>query len=107
MKRPATLANDNPAPAPDEGTRAQHWRQVIMGLSIKELSELTGYSVTAIRCFEANANTAGELFSEAAWQRYRMCCAGVLATRYMFTLFNWDYHVTEEGIEQCPLATLT
>jgi hypothetical protein len=62
----------------DEGTRAQHWRQRIMGLSIKELSELTGYSVTAIRCFEANANTAGELFGEAAWQRYRMACCGVL-----------------------------
>jgi hypothetical protein len=74
-------------PMPNEGTRAQHWRQVIMGLSIKQLSELTGYSVTAIRCFEANANTAGELFSDAAWTRYRNACAGATL---LDQHFNWD-----------------
>lgn len=65
------------APGTDEGSRAQHWRQRIMGLSIKELADLTGYSVTAIRCFEANANTSGEIIGEKAWQRYRMACAGI------------------------------
>lgn len=64
----------------DEGTQAQHWRQVVMGLSIKELAELTGYSVTAIRCFEANANTRGELFGPDAWKRYRMACRAVVLT---------------------------
>lgn len=79
------------ATAQDEGSRAQHWRQVIMNLSIKQLSELTGYSVTAIRCFEANANTSGELFGEAAWQRYRMVCAGVLYNKQGHKWgFCWD-----------------
>lgn len=83
MKPLPTPANDQ-APR-DEGSRAQHWRQVIMGLSQKRLSELTGYSVTAIRCFEANANTSGELFGEAAWQRYRMACVGAAC----YKEFNW------------------
>lgn len=75
---------------PNEGSRAQHWRQQIMGLSIKELSELTGYSVTAIRCFEANANTAGELFSGAAWQRYRLTCYAIMYTCAQHgKKFNW------------------
>lgn len=74
----------------DEGSRAQHWRQQIMGLSIKQLSELTGYSVTAIRCFEANANTAGELFGESAWQRYRMACAAAaMLHRGHMPAFEW------------------
>lgn len=78
----------------DEGSRAQHWRQEIMRLSIKDLSELTGYSITAIRCFEANANTAGELFGEAAWLRYRNACAGAclsLRSAGIFgdAVFNW------------------
>jgi hypothetical protein len=77
MKR-AVNDNEFAATGADEGTRAQHWRQVLMELSIKDLSELTGYSVTAIRCFEANANTSGELFGDAAWKRYRMACCGVI-----------------------------
>lgn len=82
----------HPVPADDdEGSRAQHWRQQIMGLSIKQLADLTGYSVTAIRCFEANANTSGELFGDAAWQRYKLCCSGVLFAAHVGTKFNWDY----------------
>ncbi len=60
-----------------EGAQAAWWRQRVMKLEIKELSELTGYSVTAIRCFESNANSAGELFGSDAWRRYRMACAAV------------------------------
>lgn len=74
----------------DEGSRAQHWRQQIMGLSIKQLSELTGYSVTAIRCFEANANTAGELFGESAWQRYRMACCAIQFARLSSRDWKWS-----------------
>jgi hypothetical protein len=62
----------------DEASRAQLWRQAIMGLSVKQLAQLTGYSVAAIRCFEANSNTAGEPLGEAAWQRYRNACAGAV-----------------------------
>lgn len=84
-------ANDDTPPVQSEGERAQHWRRDIMGLAIKDLAELTGYSVTAIRCFEANANTSGELFGEAAWQRYRNACAGAA---YHHTAngapFNWE-----------------
>lgn len=89
---PAPILND-PSLMLDEGTRAQHWR-VIMGLSIKDLSELTGYSVTAIRCFEANANTAGELFSAAAWQRYRNTCHGVVWQAAIAPIeFSWTLSV--------------
>jgi hypothetical protein len=79
-----------------EGARAAWWRQRIMRLEIKELAELTGYSVTAIRCFESNANTAGELFGEKAWQRYRMACAGVLFSSGLSASkrFEWDYKTT-------------
>lgn len=88
-----------------EGTRAQHWRQDIMGLSLKELSELTGYSVTAIRCFEANANTSGELLGEKAWQRYRMACLGVLWNhsrdlRERPLIFNWTQEPSEHAKQQ-------
>lgn len=61
----------------NEGAKVQHWRQHVMFLEIKQLAELTGYSVTAIRCFESNCNTAGELFGPATWKRFRLACAAV------------------------------
>lgn len=90
-------ANDNPT-ANSEGERAQRWRRDIMGLSIKNLAELTGYSVTAIRCFEANANTAGELFGEDAWKRYRNTCAGIL-TQEQLRGFNWTQKANDLGVD--------
>lgn len=84
MKRHAPTIRQQPPGAVSEGAKAQWWRQHVMGLEIKALSELTGYSVTAIRCFEANCNTAGELFGEAAWRRYRMACAAVAGKRGEF-----------------------
>lgn len=77
MKPALPTIRRQPPGSVSEGAKAQWWRQHIMGLEIKDLAERTGYSVTAIRCFEANCNTAGELFGEKTWQRYRMACAAV------------------------------
>jgi len=58
--------------------RAKAWR-LKMGLSLDQLSEMSGYSVPAIYKFEAGARNkkAGDKHSEWTWQRYRMACAGV------------------------------
>lgn len=56
---------------------AKAWR-LRRNLSLEELSELTGYSVVAIRKFEAGARHVrnNEQHSEWVWQRYRMACSG-------------------------------
>jgi Helix-turn-helix len=61
--------------SPHESAKA--WRTRCK-LSREQLSDLTGYSVVAIRKFEAGARNARkkELHSDWVWQRYRMACAG-------------------------------
>ncbi len=56
---------------------AKAWRRA-RKLTLEQLSELTGYSVVAIRKFEAGARhkANGEKHSEWVMHRYRMACAG-------------------------------
>lgn len=58
--------------------QARAWRERRQ-LTLDQLADLTGYSVPAIRKFEAGwRNTkAGVKHSEWTWQRYRMTCAAV------------------------------
>ena len=73
---------------PHEQARA--WRDK-RGLSLDQLSELTGYSVIAIRKFEAGfrhqKNNEGH--SEWVWQRYRMACAGAERQLRSGKAFEW------------------
>jgi len=70
--------------------RAKAWR-LKMGLSIDQLSELSGYSVAAIYKFEAGARNrkAGDKHSEWTWHRYRMACAGVTSELRSGRGFDW------------------
>jgi transcriptional regulator with XRE-family HTH domain len=56
---------------------AKAWR-IARKLTFEQLSELTGYSVVAIRKFEAGARHVGNGEKHSDWvlQRYRMACAG-------------------------------
>lgn len=70
-----------------EATKARQWREA-MGLSRSALAELSGYSETAIRQFEAGGATVGGAFEttgDAAFHRYRLVC-GALTARLRF---NW------------------
>lgn len=70
--------------------RARAWREKL-SLTLDQLSELTGYSVPAIRKFEAGARnkTRGDQHSEWTWQRYRMACAAVDAQIRTGRTFSW------------------
>lgn len=65
--------------------RAQTWR-IGLGLSRRELAEMTGYSQSSIVSMERGTTAAGEPIDEGAWQRYRMACAAVAAG---VTGWNW------------------
>jgi transcriptional regulator with XRE-family HTH domain len=56
---------------------AKAWRER-HNLTLENLSELTGYSVVAIRKFETGSRNVkkGEQHSPWVKQRYRMACAG-------------------------------
>lgn len=70
--------------------QAKAWR-TRRNLSLEDLSELTGYSVIAIRKFEAGARHVSkrEPHSEWTWQRYRMACAGAEAQLKSGKEFAW------------------
>ena len=70
--------------------RAKAWR-LKRGLDLEQLSELTGYSVIAIRKLESGARNRkrGEGHSEWVMQRYRMACAGAEAQLRSGRRFEW------------------
>jgi transcriptional regulator with XRE-family HTH domain len=70
--------------------QAKAWR-VKRKLTLDQLAELTGYSVPAIRKFEAGSRNkqAGEKHSEWTIQRYRMACAGAEAQLRTGKEFAW------------------
>ena len=70
--------------------QAKAWREK-RGLDLDTLSELTGYSVIAIRKLESGARNhkRGEGHSEWVWQRFRMACAGAEAQIRSGRRFEW------------------
>jgi transcriptional regulator with XRE-family HTH domain len=70
--------------------KAKAWRER-RKLSLDDLSELTGYSVIAIRKFEAGSRNVkkGEAHSEWVMQRYRIACAGAEAQLKTGRTFEW------------------
>lgn len=64
-----------------EANKARQWREA-MGYSRATLAELSGYSETAIRQFEAGGASVGGSFEatgESAIHRYRLVCAALTA----------------------------
>ena len=70
--------------------KARAWREKHK-LTLAELSELTGYSVIAIRKFEAGHRNAskGEQHSEWVMHRFRMACAGAERQLKTGRAFEW------------------
>ena len=70
--------------------RAKAWR-LKRGLDLEQLSDLTGYSVIAIRKLEAGMRNRknGEKHSEWVLQRYQMACAGAEAQIKTGRRFEW------------------
>ena len=76
-----------------EAARYVWWRKA-RNLDVQQLADLTGYSTQAIYLMERGIISTGEPVKPWAWQRFKMCCAGV--ELYMQTvqagqakLFNW------------------
>ena len=68
--------------------QARAWRER-RGLDLDQLSELSGYSVSALRQLEAGKRFGGASHSQWAWHRYRMVCAGVEAQLRSGRVFEW------------------
>jgi len=70
--------------------RAKAWREK-RNLTLDALSELTGYSVVAIRKLESGYRHQGngEKHSEWTMERYRMACAGAEAQLKTGRRFDW------------------
>jgi transcriptional regulator with XRE-family HTH domain len=66
------------------------WREA-RGLTLEQLSELTGYSVIAIRKFEAGSRNAKRSDDHSEWvmQRYRMACSGAERQLRSGKEFSW------------------
>jgi hypothetical protein len=56
-----------------EHERAARWRER-HGWTLQQLSELTGYSDSAIYWMERGQSTAKRPVNKYAWQRYKLCC---------------------------------
>lgn len=69
--------------------KAQLWRKA-RGFSVKQLSELTGYSIESVYIFERGANPDGSDISDFVWQRYKTCCAGIDAQIRSGIVFQWE-----------------
>lgn len=77
-----------------EIARAKEWRRA-RNLTLDQLSELTGYSVSAIWWFErgqsppAKGSATPRKVNEFSWQRYKMLCE--LIDRRMHSHSEWDW----------------
>jgi hypothetical protein len=69
---------------------AKEWR-LRNGLTHDQLSDLTGYSVIAIKKFETGMRhkANGEQHSEWVWQRYRVACSGAERQIKSGRAFEW------------------
>lgn len=75
---------DNLPPYPPESApehvKAKYWREHIVRLSRPKLAEMIGMSVSTIADIEAGHNRSTKaVIDTAVMQRYRMCCAAVMA----------------------------
>ena len=70
--------------------QARAWR-LRRKLTLDELSELTGYSVIAIRKFETGARHKGNGEQHSPWvlQRYKMACSGAERQIKSGRTFEW------------------
>lgn len=68
--------------------KARKWREG-RKLTLAQLSELTGYSVPAIRQLEAGKRFGGAAHSEWVVQRYRMACSGAERQLKSGRAFEW------------------
>lgn len=69
-----------------EGVKARWWRENIMRMSRKDISDLTGYSTVHIGNIEGdwNSSTKGPP-PPRAYQQYRVACAAISAG----VVFDW------------------
>jgi hypothetical protein len=56
--------------------KAKAWR-IKHGLTQAQLSDMSGYAISAIFSFERGDRGPGVAHSEWSWRRYRMVCAGI------------------------------
>jgi transcriptional regulator with XRE-family HTH domain len=68
--------------------QAKEWR-ARLGLTLDQLSDLTGYSIPAIRQLEAGKRFGGGNHSEWVMHRYRMACSGAERQLKSGREFGW------------------
>lgn len=75
-----------------EPARAAAWRRR-MGLTMEELSVLTGYSREAIYLFERGRNSLGKPHPPCSWRRYKLACLAVRIMQKMNidSVNRWDW----------------
>ena len=64
-----------------EVEQARAWRRA-MGLTMDQLSELTGYSREAVFLFERGQNSLGKPHAPYAWRRYKLACLAVMFLKH-------------------------
>jgi transcriptional regulator with XRE-family HTH domain len=76
----------------NEIEQARAWRRQ-MGLTMKELGELTGYSPEAIFLYERGQNSQGKPHAPYAWRRYKLACLAVMFLRHyrIESVDNWSW----------------
>jgi predicted transcriptional regulator len=75
----------------NESQKAKQWRAQL-GLSAKELSELTGYSPMAIHLFESGRTSKKEPHDPKVWQRYKLVCLAVMFMKeYEMNPAAWEW----------------
>lgn len=74
-----------------EHEQARAWRKA-RGLNVKQLADLTGYSIESIYCFERGvASSAGTgPVKPWVWQRYKRACSGLDAELRSGLKFEWE-----------------
>lgn len=77
-----------------EAARAVWWRNNRAKMDVQQLADITGYSPQSIYLMEKGITSTGAPVKPWAWQRYKMCCAGVelylsSCAAGQAKLFNW------------------
>ena len=75
-----------------EHEKAKAWRRK-MGLTMDQLSVLTGYSREAVFLFERGRNSLNKPHPPYAWRRYKLACLAVrFLQHYKFESVNqWEW----------------
>jgi transcriptional regulator with XRE-family HTH domain len=71
-----------------EHQRAREWRER-MGLTLRELGELTGYGLKTVWWMEQGRSSRGEPTKPWVMQRYRLACAAVERKLVAQEEFDW------------------